>query len=97
MAIKPKDLEGITRKLDPKYLKSVQTWEKRIDEYIKKNYAGPMLGCTYTYKTPIREEVLEELVRRYKKAGWRVEVDYDQRDDEYFIEFGLRKKRIDAD
>lgn len=86
MAIKPKDLESVTGKLEPKYLKSVQTWEKKIDEYIKKNYV-PEMGCMYTYKKPIREDVLKELMKRYKEVGWKVAADYDERDDVYAIEF----------
>lgn len=58
-------------------------WEERIDNFLKENYIGltePMMYKSYDRKQPnavINIQVVEILLKKYKKAGWKVSWDKD--------------------
>jgi hypothetical protein len=72
MAISPQDVA-----LSSEELTSVEEIERAIDAYLHKNYVqgssiSPRLDSKLSNKVTASQRVRNELLRRYKAAGWEV-------------------------
>jgi hypothetical protein len=67
MALSPNELGGLTEDEE----KKVVSLEKEIDEYLSRLSREQLRGVQYSLSGKLENEnVRNELVRRYKEAGW---------------------------
>lgn len=85
MVVGPKEL---LEKITEDEAEILENLEKRIDQELLKNFDGTRNVIYAMDGDPrkLRRNVLEGLLSRYRQAGWKVKIVYDQRDGD-FINF----------
>lgn len=85
MVVKPKDLLEKLTKEEERILKSL---EKRIDELLTKEFDGSMVSIPYNDACDkLRSNVLQNFLDKYRKVGWKIGDDCDQREGISYITF----------
>ena len=85
MFVKPKDLLEKLTKEEERILKSL---EKRIDEFLTKEFDGSVVYIPYNDTCDkLRSNVLQNFLDRYRKVGWKIGDDRDQKEGTSYITF----------
>lgn len=83
MVVKPRELE---QRIKAKEGPAMQQFEATVDEELTRRFAGRGQGVSVGVPRGIRRFVLDQVLDKYRQAGWNVQIVYDQRDGDY-IEF----------
>lgn len=91
MVINPKQLlESITKK-DQTMLKRL---EKRIDECLSEDFDGSSTCISINDDcASLRPYVLNQLLNKYRHAGWSVKTEYDSREGDAYLLFSYKKRK----